>query len=69
VYSPSPQPSPSEGRGSKKRNISPSTYYIAKNRSFYRVVDKKNNKKYFLLYLINMKKRAKKQPMDEKNLK
>jgi hypothetical protein len=26
----------------------------------------KNNKKYFSLYLINMKKRAKKQPMNEK---
>jgi len=25
-YSPSPQPSPSEGRGDQKRNIYPSTY-------------------------------------------
>jgi len=40
-YPPSPQPSPSEGRGSKKGNIYPSTYINPKKRSFYRVVDKK----------------------------
>jgi len=41
VYSPSPQPSPSEGRGSEEGNIYPSTYIDTKKRSFYRVVDKK----------------------------
>jgi len=41
--SPSPQPSPSEGRGSERRIIYPSTYINPKKRRFYRVVCKKIN--------------------------